>query len=176
MPPFDLLEFLILILLTITTCCLLWLLYHQRLRKKPRKTPGKPRKWKTKSPSDCPACRSGISLNIQPIRRAVQPWQERKSTRGRKKDIRTQGDACPDPDCDCFGITDERVHAVVGNGKRGKYGHIQALKCQCCQTSFSSRRNTPLYQLKTQPDRIEICLWLLAEGVDVSALCPRAIR
>ena len=35
---------------------------------------------------------------------------------------------------------------------------------------FSSRRNTPLYYIKTDHDRVEIVLWLLAEGVDVSVL------
>jgi IS1 family transposase len=58
----------------------------------------------------------------------------------------------------------------VGNGKRGKRGAIQTFRCQACETSFSARRNTPLYHLKTSPDRIEICLWLLAEGMDISVL------
>jgi hypothetical protein len=35
---------------------------------------------------------------------------------------------------------------------------------------FSCRRNTPLYYLKTAHDRVEIVLWLLAKGVDVSVL------
>ena len=113
---------------------------------------------------------SPVCSSIQPIRREVKPWRECKSSRGRKKLIRTQGHACPNPDCRYFGITDEAVHALVGNGKRGKQGHIQSFKCQCCQTNFSSRRNTPLYHLKTQPDRIEVCLWLLAEGMDISVL------
>jgi transposase-like protein len=60
--------------------------------------------------------------------------------------------------------------ATQCSGKRGKQGHIQAFKCQCCQTNFGSRRNTPLYHLKTHPDRIEMCLWLLAEGMDISVL------
>jgi transposase-like protein len=89
-----------------------------------------------------------------------------------KKGIRTHGHACPNPDCPYFGVIDKQVHVLVGNGKRGKYGHIQTFRCQRCQTTFSSRRNTPLYYLKTHPDRIEMCLWLLAEGVDVSVLCP----
>jgi transposase-like protein len=66
-------------------------------------------------------------------------------------------------------VTDEAV-PLVGNGKRGKLGHIQALKCQCCRTNFSSRCNRPLYHLKTQPDWIEMCLWLLVEGMDISVL------
>jgi hypothetical protein len=41
---------------------------------------------------------------------------------------------------------------------------------QTADTSFSMRRNTPLYHLKTHPDRVEMCLWLLAEGMDISVL------
>jgi transposase-like protein len=111
-----------------------------------------------------------VSLNIRPIRRKAKPWHERKNSRGRKKTIATQGYACLNPACDYHGITDESVHALVGNGKRGQRGDIQTLKCQCCGSSFSSRRNTPLYYLKTDPTRIEMSLWLLAEGMDMSVL------
>jgi transposase-like protein len=129
-----------------------------------------PRNWKLKSPNDCPACQSGLQDAIQPIRRDVKPWRECKSSRGRKKQIKTQGHACPNLNCRYFGVTDETVHALVGNGKRGKDHHIQTLRCQCCLTSFSTRRNTPLYHLKTHPDQVEMCLWLLAEGMDISVL------
>jgi len=165
-------EHLALLILVFAVSYLLWAHYHEwqeQAKKKDKKT-GKPRQWRPKSPSECPACQSGLQLSIQPIRREVRPWREYKSSRGRKKQIRTQGHACPNPNCRYFGITDEAVHALVGNGKRGKQGHIQALRCQCCQTNFSSRRNTPLYHLKTQPDRVEMCLWLLAEGMDISVL------
>jgi IS1 family transposase/transposase-like protein len=165
-------EHLALLILVFAVSCLLWLRYHEwqgQAKKKDKKT-GKPRQWRPKSPSECPACQSGLQLSIQPIRREVRPWRECKSSRGRKKRIRTQGHACPNPACRYFGITDEAVHALVGNGKRGKQGHIQAFKCQCCRTNFSSRRNTPLYHLKTHPDRVEMCLWLLAEGMDISVL------
>jgi transposase-like protein len=136
--------------------------------KKAAKSSGTKRKWKPKSPHDCPACQEGIRLSIRPIQRNVQPWHERKSSRGRKKTIATQGYACLNPACDYHGITDECVHALVGNGKRGQRGDIQTLKCQCCGSSFSTRRNTPLYYLKTNPTRIEMSLWLLAEGVHPS--------
>lgn len=131
---------------------------------------GQWRRWKVKTPHDCSACQSGISLRIHPIHRTAQPWSECKSPRGRRKRSQTEGRACLDRACKYFGVTDERVHALVGNGKRGKRGDIQTLRCQACGSSFSVRRNTPLYHLKTSPDRIEICLWLLAEGVDVSVL------
>jgi transposase-like protein len=165
-------EHLGLLVLVLSVSYLLWLRYQewQEQSKKKEKKKSKRRKWRPKSPANCPACQDGHQLAIKPIRRQVKPWREYKSTRGRKKKIKTQGHACPNPHCRYFGITDEAVHALVGNGKRGKQGHIQTFKCQCCQTSFSSRRDTPLYHLKTHPDRIEMCLWLLAEGMDVSVL------
>jgi IS1 family transposase/transposase-like protein len=168
----SLIEHLALLTLVFTLSYLLWLRYQEwqeQSKKKDKKKP-KRRKWRPKSPTNCPACQEGLRLAVKPIQRQVKPWREYKSPRGRRKKIKTQGHACPNPHCRYFGITDETVHALVGNGKRGKQGHIQAFKCQCCQTNFSSRRNTPLYHLKTHPDRVEMCLWLLAEGMDVSVL------
>ena len=72
--------------------------------------------------------------------------------------------------CEYFGITDDQVHALVGNGKRGINNDIQHFRCQWCRTDFSCRRNTPLYYLKTASDRIEMVLWLMAEGVDISVM------
>ena len=173
MPIVKLLEHAILLILA---CAFAYVLWHQhreqveKLWKAARKAARSPRKWKPKSPKDCPACQSELQLAIQPIQRDAKPWSECKSRRGRKKQTRTQGHACPNPDCRYFGIIDAAVHALVGNGKRGTRKDIQTLKCQCCQTSFSTRRNTPLYHLKTQPDRVEMCLWLLAEGMDISVL------
>jgi len=74
------------------------------------------------------------------------------------------------PSCDYFGITDQDIHALVGNGKRGQDHNIQNLKCQCCHKSFSSRKGTPLYYLKTSTQTVEMVLWFLAEGVDQSVL------
>jgi hypothetical protein len=75
-----------------------------------------PGKWKPRSPNDCPSCQSGISLAILKPNPDVIPYAERKSTRGRKKRISTKGHACPNPQCDYFGITDQRIHALVGDG------------------------------------------------------------
>lgn len=129
-----------------------------------------PRKWKPKSPKDCPGCQSGIELAILKPNQDVIPYSQRKSTRGRSKRITTQGFACPNPDCDYFGVTDQRLHAVVGDGKRGIDRHIQYWKCQWCHKRFSSRLHTPLYRLKTAENRIVLVLMLLAEGCDISVL------
>ena len=108
--------------------------------------------------------------------REVVPWSEMnpgsgaRSRRGRKKQVETGGFTCPRATCKYFDNTDPEVHALVGYGKRGKCHDIQTLKCQACGCVFSCRRNTPLYYIKTAHDRVEIVLWLLAEGVDVSVL------
>jgi transposase-like protein len=57
---------------------------------------------------------------------------------------------------------------VIGHGKIGKDKTIQRLKCAACETTFSSRKGTPLYYVKTEPEMIAEVLWWLAEGVDVS--------
>lgn len=65
--------------------------------------------------------------------------------------------------------TDAQIHALVGDGIDGKYERIQSLRCQACRTTFSTRRDTPLYRLKTASQRVAEVLTALAEGLDVSA-------
>jgi hypothetical protein len=102
-----------------------------------------------------------------------------KSTRGRNKQITTLGFACPNPDCDYFGVTDQRLHAALemenavstntfSTGNAIWWRHIVASK------RFSSRLHTPLYYLKTVENRIELVLMLLAEGCDISVLVRRS--
>jgi IS1 family transposase/transposase-like protein len=144
--------------------------YHahgEKWKKKCKKGP--PRAWKPRSPKKCPACRAGVCLPALHPRREVTPWQEVRSRRGRKKGIDTEGHCCLNPFCAYFWVTDAAVHALVGNGVQGPH-KIQLLRCQACGRGFSSRRNTPLYYLKTAVERIEMCLWLLAEGVDIAVL------
>jgi transposase-like protein len=109
-------------------------------------------------------------LAIQKPNSDIIPYPQRKSTRGRSKHITTQGSACPNPDCHYFGVSDQRLHAVVGDGKRGVDKHIQYWKCQWCDKRFSSRLHTPLYRLKTAENLIVLVLMLLAEGCDISVL------
>jgi hypothetical protein len=148
-----------------------WQLYVPRLRRRWKRVKARlPRRWKPRSPKDCPHCCQGLSLESRPVEREVEPYAKRKSTRGRKKEICTAGFACLNPRCETFGITDDQVHALVGNGKRGIKNDIQHFRCQWCRADFSCRRNTPLYYLKTASDRIEMVLWLMAEGVDISVV------
>jgi hypothetical protein len=146
---FQLVVFLILCL------ALLWRLCWFPFR--PSSSPGGakrtmlPRLLKPRCPDDCPACRlaSPASSGAGPALAPVRPWPEVKSRRGAPKRRDTEGFACPNPQCAYFGITDAHIHALVGDGKHGRLERIQTFRCQACQTTFTSRRNTPLFRLKT---------------------------
>jgi len=68
-----------------------------------------------------------------------------------------------------FGITDAHIHALVGDGKHGQTERIQTFRCQACRTTFTARRHTPMYRLKTPSQQVAIVLTALAEGLDPSA-------
>jgi IS1 family transposase len=129
------------------------------------------RRLKPRSPDDCLACRlaSPASSAVVPAPVSVRAWSEVKSRRGAPKRVNTEGFACPNQQCEYFGITGARVHALVGDGKHGHAESIQTFRCQACRTTFSARRDTPLYRLKTPSHQIAIVLSALAEGLDPSA-------
>jgi transposase-like protein len=83
--------------------------------------------------------------------------------------VNTEGYACPNHQCPSFGITDAHIHALVGDGKHGQAEQIQTFRCQACHTTFSARRHTPLYRLKTPSQQVAVVLSALAEGLDPSA-------
>ena len=129
------------------------------------------RRLQPRTPDDCPLCRlaTTASLGAGTAPAPVRPWREVKSRRGTPKRIETQGFACPNPQCSYFGITDAQVHALVGDGKHGQAERIQTFRCQACRTTFTARRDTPLYRLKTPSQQIGMVLSALAEGLDPSA-------
>src|SRR5215469_7411207 len=126
---------------------------------------------KPRTPDDCPACRlaSPASSAKVPAPVPVRPWSEVKSRRGAPKRINTEGFACQNLQCPYFGKTDAHFHALVGDGKHGRAERIQTFRCQACRTTFSARRNTPLYHLKTPSQQVAVVLSALAEGLDPSA-------
>ncbi len=126
---------------------------------------------KPRTPLDCPSCRLSCtpSLGVRPARALVRPWREGKSRRGAPKRVNTEGFACPNQQCAYAGITDAQIHALVGDGKHGQAERIQAFRCQACHTTFTARRHTPLYRLKTPSHQIAMVLSALAEGLDASA-------
>jgi IS1 family transposase len=111
---------------------------------------------KPRSPDDCPACRLASTTSSAIVPAPVRPWREVKSRRGAPKRIDTQGYACPNPQCRYFGITEAHLHALVGDGKHGRAEPIQTFRCQACRTTFSARRNTPLYRLKTPSQQVAV--------------------
>src|SRR5215469_12938571 len=126
---------------------------------------------KPRSPRDCPVCRlsSTCSSIVGPAPPLVRPWREVKSRRGAPKRVNTEGFACPNHQCPYSGITEAHIHALVGDGKHGHAELIQTFRCQACRTTFSARRHTPLYRLKTSSQQVAMVLSALAEGLDVSA-------
>jgi IS1 family transposase len=92
-----------------------------------------------------------------------------KSRRGAPKRVNTEGFACPNQQCPYYEITDAQIHALVGDGKHGRAEKIQTFRCQACRTTFTARRNTPLYRLKTPSHQVAVVLSALAEGLDPSA-------
>jgi transposase-like protein len=126
---------------------------------------------KPRSPDDCPACRLASSLSPVegPATPPVRLWSLVKSRRGAPKRISTQGFACPNQKCLYFGITEAHIHALVGDGTHGYAEPIQTFRCQACHITFSARRYTPLYHLKTPSQQVVVVLTALAEGLDPSA-------
>lgn len=130
----------------------------------------KKRTWRPKprSPEACEGCQKGPKIEVFQPRRDVAPHADTKSPRGRPKALSTVGYACPHPRCEYFGVTDESLHALVGNGKRGKNRDIRYWRCRACQKKFTSRLHTPLYRLKTDLEKVTLVLLLLANGCDLS--------
>jgi hypothetical protein len=83
--------------------------------------------------------------------------------------VSTEDFACPNRKCSYFAITDASIHALVSDGKHGRAERIQTFRGPACRSTFTSRRNTPLYRLKTSSQQIAMVLSALAEGLDPSA-------
>jgi IS1 family transposase len=96
---------------------------------------------KPRTPDDCPACRlASTPLSAGGTAPApVRPWSEVKSRRGAPKRVNTEGFACPSRKCLYFGITEARIHALVGDGKHGHAERIQTFRCQACRTTWLTR-------------------------------------
>jgi transposase-like protein len=166
--------------LLLVACLLLLLVLLWRLDWFPLRPPSSPRGGakrsrhhrllKPRCPDDCLACRlaSTASSAGEPTPVPARPWCEVKSRRGAPKRIDTAGFACPNPQCPYFGSTDAHHHALVGDGKHGRAEPIQTFRGPACRTTFSARRDTPLYRLKTPSRHVAMVVAALAEGLDPS--------
>jgi IS1 family transposase len=145
----------------------------------PRAPPGPPptvsvtvqRLLKPRTPYHCPACcqQAAAPSGHPPAHPPLTPWRAIKSRRGAPKRIDTQGFACPNRTCAFYQITGAQIHALVGDGADGWRERIQTFRCQACNATFSARRATPLYRLKTPSQRVGEVLTALAEGLAVAA-------
>jgi hypothetical protein len=125
-----------------------------------------------KTEKDCPQCRTmadGLG-SFSRCNHSPLPWRQVKSPRGKKKTIRTQNYFCSNEVCAYYLITDQAIHALVGNGKHGKYEDIQDLLCQACKKKFTCRKYSVLHRLKTHSKIVSLSLKLLSLGMDPSAL------
>ena len=72
--------------------------------------------------------------------------------------------------CVYYGTTDATIHALIAYRRHGNHEWIQGLYCDACQHTFTVRRDTVLYRLKTPSAEVAEALIYLAEGVDGSVL------
>jgi IS1 family transposase len=157
------------LLLGLLWLIVLWARRHPAQMDRSSTTAIRQRVLKPRTPDDCPACRRQPVQPALALPPAVRPWRDLKSRCGRPKRSATDGFACPNPACAYYHITDATVHALVGDGTHGTRERIPTFRCQACRTTFSSRRDTPLYRLKTPSTRIAEVLCALAEGLTVAA-------
>jgi hypothetical protein len=94
---------------------LVWLVGMIASWRLPGSTPNKPaplvkreRVLRPRTPDDCGLCRAAAAgeAGDEQASVAVRPWAEVKSRRGRRKRAKTEGYACPNKECEYYGITD----------------------------------------------------------------------
>ena len=85
----------------------------------------------------------------------------------RKKQIDTSMYFCPHEDCSNYGKvgTDNQI---IGSGCYGRH-QTQLLRCKVCRQTFSARRGTPLFDLKTDEQTFYDVIACLAEGNGIRA-------
>jgi hypothetical protein len=86
---------------------------------------------------------------------------------GRKKQIDTSMYFCPYEDCSNYGKVGAD-NQIIGAGRYGKH-QTQLLGCKVCRRTFSARRGTPLFGLKTDEDIFYDVIACLAEGNGIRA-------
>jgi transposase-like protein len=88
--------------------------------------------------------------------------------------------ACPNEECERYGITDQGN--VVGNGTyKTKSGRVRKYICRTCDKVFCDRSNTMFYDLRTSKDKVVLALKLVTKGMsqrstaEVLDVCPQSI-
>lgn len=159
------------ILFTLVVMILLWwLLYqHSMCEEYDIEIGQRRRRWhlRPRTPKDCPLCQGNHPHAHPPP--DIIPWSHVKSQRGRRKVLVSEGHACPNKACLYYGITDQHIHALVGDGIEGVREPIQWWRCQACGERFSERHDTAMRWLKTPSRRVQEVVTALGEGVDQAA-------
>lgn len=122
------------------------------------------RQLRAKTPAACALCCTEQAVGLVE-RPTPLPYWQRKSKRGRKKTIRSEGYACLRLDCPYFLVTSEAVHALVCDGQHGQGHDIQRWLCQWCGHTYTARHGTALFRLKKPQAVVEIALKLLCKGM-----------
>jgi transposase-like protein len=86
---------------------------------------------------------------------------------GRKKQIDTSMFFCPYDECSNYGKVGVD-NQIIASGCYGKH-QTQLLKCKVCRRTFSARRGTPLFELKTDEKTFYDVIACLAEGNGIRA-------
>ncbi len=135
----------------------LWRRQRRMVRRRwQKKETSLPRHWHPKSEKAYAGCREGVQVTVERVKQAAQAYGSQKQKRGARKRLSSEGYACPCRTCPYFGNSHDAVPALVGYGRLGKDKHIQRWRCQACRTTFSCRRGTLLYYLKSEPALVEL--------------------
>jgi transposase-like protein len=128
-----------------------------------------PRQWQPASDQACEQCRGSVPVTVVQASRSAPPYVGCKRRRGAKKRLSSRvmparvGNAC------ISGTPTQRNTRWWATGKLGADQH-QRWRCQACGMTFSCRRGTVRYYLKSELSQVALALWFLAEGVDISVL------
>ena len=74
---------------------------------------------------------------------------------------------CPNENCSLFGVAGKGNITVYGTYKR-RSGKGRKFICHTCGTTFCDRTNTPLYDLRTNEERIETAIKMITSGMSIS--------
>jgi len=103
-----------------------WLVYHRSLCEGYALETGQPcRPWhlRPRTPKDCPQCQCDHPHSHKPP--DLIPCSQLKSQWGRRKELVSEGNACPNKACVYYGVTDQNIHALVDDGVEGVHEPIQ---------------------------------------------------
>ena len=117
----------------------------------------------THKPS-CDACKHAAGPRQQT---PAAPPPRMVSTRGRRRQVDTQQQFCPDHECAYYGW--------IGRGNIRANGHPggkpwRQLHCLSCQGYFQETHGTPLHGTRMPPERLVWAVGALAEGLGIRAV------